>query len=121
MIDGPRKLEAWRSRQGLDQEQAAERLGVSRTTISKWENGRAEPSGRQLVILELVTSIPPRDWFDLKDLVEPVSPAPPAAALLWLPILAGLVWLALAIADTYPHDAPPFWAERQIEREVLRR
>ena len=38
-----------RKRRGLSQEDVAEKLGVSRQTISKWETGETIPDIRQIV------------------------------------------------------------------------
>jgi transcriptional regulator with XRE-family HTH domain len=35
------ELKAWRKRLGLSQEKAAAALGVDRSTVAKWETGRA--------------------------------------------------------------------------------
>lgn len=39
-----KKLQELRNRQGLTQEQLAQRIFVSRTAVSKWESGRGTPS-----------------------------------------------------------------------------
>ncbi len=43
------KLYALRKKDGLSQEQLAERLGVSRQAVSKWESGKAVPESDTLV------------------------------------------------------------------------
>ncbi|GAB4335839.1 MAG: hypothetical protein Kow0089_05770 [Desulfobulbaceae bacterium] len=43
-IDFPRLVRELRQRMGLSQEKFAARLGVTFSTISRWENGRARPS-----------------------------------------------------------------------------
>ena len=40
-----------RKKSGLSQEEVAEKLGVSRQTISKWENGTSDPSTSNLIAL----------------------------------------------------------------------
>ena len=44
-------LRECRERAGMTQELVAERLGVSRQAVSKWENGVADPSTANLVAL----------------------------------------------------------------------
>ena len=47
----PDKLYELRKKAGLSQEQLAERLGVSRQAVSKWETGRAVPESDTLVTI----------------------------------------------------------------------
>ena len=57
-----------RRRAGLSQEQLAERLGVSRQAVAKWEAGRSAPSTERLLKLagvlqvELTQLVPPEDF-----------------------------------------------------------
>lgn len=41
-------LKAARTNAGLNQKQAAERIGVSVSTIHKWENGKVFPTAKQI-------------------------------------------------------------------------
>ena len=45
------KLLALRKQSGLSQEELGLELGVSRQTVSKWENGSADPSTTNLLAL----------------------------------------------------------------------
>ncbi len=45
------KLQILRKQHGYSQEQLAEKLGIARQTISKWENGQAVPELNGLVLL----------------------------------------------------------------------
>lgn len=47
----PEKLYDLRKKSGLSQEQLAERLGVSRQSVSKWESGRSVPEGDKLIAI----------------------------------------------------------------------
>lgn len=47
-----------RKAQGLNQEALAERLGVTRQTVSNWERGLAEPLGENLVALSKLFGVP---------------------------------------------------------------
>ena len=65
------KIQACRKRAGLSQEQLAERLGVSRQAVSKWETGEAAPELGKFAALcsELNVSA---DW-----LLSDAGPEPP--------------------------------------------
>ena len=43
--DAPRMIRTWRQRAGLTQEHLAHALGVTFSTVSRWENGHVRPSG----------------------------------------------------------------------------
>ena len=53
---------------GLSQEGLAERMGVSRQAVSKWENGSSEPSTANLLALAKLYGV------DLGALLEGVEP-----------------------------------------------
>ena len=42
----------------MTQEKLAERMGVSRQTVSKWETGLSSPSGQNLIYLSKIFSVP---------------------------------------------------------------
>ena len=42
--DASRMIRAWRQRTGLTQEHLAHALGVTFSTVSRWENGHVRPS-----------------------------------------------------------------------------
>ena len=71
------KLAKLRRGQNYTQEQFADILGVSRQSVSKWENGTAYPETEKLIKIA--------EMFDcsidylLKDSIEEPSPNPPAA------------------------------------------
>lgn len=50
----------WKARKdaGLDQEQVAKAIGVSRALVGHWENDRSEPSYRRLVKFAELTGFP---------------------------------------------------------------
>ena len=56
----------------LSQEYVAERLGVSRQAVSKWETGQSEPTASNLVQLAKILEV------SLSQLVEPESAGPAA-------------------------------------------
>lgn len=45
------KIRSLRERNGLSQEEFAQRLGIARPTISNWENGKTIPTSEQLIVL----------------------------------------------------------------------
>ena len=49
--DTGRMIRAWRHRSGLTQEALAQALGVTFSTVSRWENGRVRPSSLALKAL----------------------------------------------------------------------
>ncbi len=50
MITGE-KLKALRTAKGLSQEKVAEKLGISRQAVTKWENNQSVPSSENLIAL----------------------------------------------------------------------
>lgn len=78
------KLLDLRRREGLSQEQLAERLGVTRQSVSKWESGTAVPELAKLVALSDLFSVSV-DYLVKDRLEEPERPAeapPPSTAKL---------------------------------------
>lgn len=49
-----KNIYAFRKEQGLSQEKLAERVGVTRQTISNWELGETAPNPEQLILLSKV-------------------------------------------------------------------
>ena len=54
-------LRAAREEHGFTQELVAQRLGVSRQAVSKWETGKADPSTTNLLALASLYEIDPAD------------------------------------------------------------
>ena len=50
------KLKDWRTRECMTQAQAAARLGVGVTTVSRWESGAVLPRQKQLAALRKMTN-----------------------------------------------------------------
>ena len=57
------KIRALREAKGLSQTELAEALGVDQTTISAWENGKAEPTLFNLRRLADLLGVKPGDLF----------------------------------------------------------
>lgn len=72
------KLYRLRRQNGLSQEQAAERLDVSRQAISKWESGQSVPDPDKLIALSKLYDIT-TDYLLLEDAPEPVDKPRPSA------------------------------------------
>lgn len=66
------KLYTLRRKNGLSQEQLAEKLGVSRQAVSKWESGQSIPE------LDKLQALSPSFQITLDQLLQdPPDPAPP--------------------------------------------
>jgi putative transcriptional regulator len=64
-------LKEWRKREGLRQEDAAARLGISKPTVSRLEKGRRMPSLTLAVKLSERTGIPVKLFRpDLAEILE---------------------------------------------------
>ncbi len=78
------KLLELRRREGLSQEQLADRLGVTRQSVSKWESGTAAPELAKLVALSDLFSVSV-DYLvkdRLEELERPTEAPPPSTARL---------------------------------------
>lgn len=71
------KLLELRRREGLSQEQLADRLGVTRQSVSKWESGTAAPELTKLIALSDLFGVSV-DYLVKDRLEEPERPAPEA-------------------------------------------
>lgn len=73
-MDFSEKLAALRRREGFSQEQLAERLGVTRQSVSKWESGAAAPELAKLVALSELFQVSV-DYLVKDHMEEPDRPA----------------------------------------------
>jgi len=68
------KIKELRKKLGLTQEELARLLGVGFSTVNRWENNKATPTGQSLVTLnklkELVEEAEEGEDLDLEDLKE---------------------------------------------------
>ncbi len=78
------KIYSCRKKAGLSQEALAERLGVSRQAVSKWETGETEPEIGKLRTLAAVFSVS-TDWL----LSEEEEPPAPTSVPNWVDALPG--------------------------------
>jgi repressor LexA len=60
----PEKLAGLRKKKGLSQEELAELVGVTRSTVAKWEIGNRVPKGDHLMKLSDVLGVPPSYFFE---------------------------------------------------------
>lgn len=131
------RLRDIRIEQGLSQETLAEKLDVSRQTISKWENGAARPSGENLAALSEVFGLPvdaflKDDWVPPEEM-EPVIqvvevpvevPVPnPVQYRLWAILFALLVTVGIAVGVLYfqnrPVETAPVASIDEVKVEVI--
>lgn len=71
------RLSELRKGHGLSQEELAERLGVTRQSVYRWENGGATPSGKNLRMIAECYQIPVEDLMeDLSSAPDPVQEEP---------------------------------------------
>lgn len=125
------RLRDIRVEQGLSQETLAERINVSRQTISKWENGAARPSADNLAALSQVFGLPvdaflKDDWAPPEEpeqagpvIVEVPVPAPRNYRL-WAILLALVAAIGIAMGILYSHDwsAAPV-SDYRVKVEVI--
>jgi len=63
------KLQFFRKKSGLTQEQLAEKLNISRTAVSKWESGRGFPNIEALKNISRVFQVPIDDLLSGEELI----------------------------------------------------
>jgi transcriptional regulator with XRE-family HTH domain len=68
-MDFSSKLQQLRTNSGLTQEQLAEKLFVSRVTVSKWESGRGYPNIESLKLIARVFSVTIDDLLSSNELI----------------------------------------------------
>ena len=54
----------YRKKSGLSQEELAARLGISRQSVSKWENGSSDPNTSNLIALAKLYKISPEELLE---------------------------------------------------------
>lgn len=99
------RIRATRQAAGLSQEKLAERLGLTRQAVTKWETGQSAPSTENLLHLAEVLGVPVTDLLG-EDAREPQMPGQTVrilsfrefAQLLWNNLRAALIILAGWIA-----------------------
>jgi transcriptional regulator with XRE-family HTH domain len=66
------------ARQSISQDEIAEKIGVSRVSVSKWLNGHVKPTPKKRDEIAVAYAIPADAWDEETD--RPSSPAPAPAA-----------------------------------------
>jgi transcriptional regulator with XRE-family HTH domain len=87
--DQPNRIREWRSRRRMSLAELGETVGLSRSEISKLENGSRRVRAEHLVILAKALKVPPEELMDrdtvrdmLGEIPQPApAPAPSAAVL----------------------------------------
>ena len=69
----PEKIQRERKKMGLSQEKLAEKIGVSRQAITKWENGLASPELEKIVSLSECFKVS-TDYLLKDNIPEPTPP-----------------------------------------------
>ena len=75
-IDIANRLYEMRKKSGLSQEELAEKIGVSRQAVSKWERAEASPDTDNLILLSKLYSISLDELLSTEEPVEPGESAP---------------------------------------------
>ena len=91
---------ALRRKAGLSQEQLAERLEVTRQTISKWEGGHSVPDLEKLQAMAAVFSVTLDELTGTEQPVLRQQDAKPTGAGLILCIVGGVCLVVLAVLST---------------------
>ncbi len=65
----PEKLSEARERMNMTQQCLADKIGVSRRSVSRWENTKklSQPSITQLIIISRILGVPEGDFFTRKE------------------------------------------------------
>ncbi len=108
------KLQRLRRREGLTQEQFAEKIGVSRQALSKWESGDALPDAVNLLSISQIFGVsvdsPIKDKLGLdKPHGFPVKKLAFRIAGAWLVLIPCLITLGMAV---YASATDAFWVIR---------
>lgn len=115
------KIQALRQAQNLSQEQLAERLEVSRQSVSKWESGQSRPDMDKLVILAELFAVPTDYLLKEGESIQPPSKrvhiALPLLALAAALFLTASVWLGVKSSRT-EMASKELRAENQLLRQT---
>ena len=55
------RIQYLRKTKGISQEELADKVGVSRQAVSKWENGTSDPNTTNLIALSRLYKVTPED------------------------------------------------------------
>ena len=79
MIQLGSRIRQARDRAGLTQEQLAERIGVSRTAIARYESGEIEPKLHNLAAIAVVLNVSCDELLGVRPVSSVLSLSPAAA------------------------------------------
>lgn len=105
------RLQQLRKEKGMSQEELAERLGVSRQAVSKWESGQSSPDVEKIVAASELFGVT-TDWL-LKGVRPAEEPAPARRKLAGRILFAAspaMVAAGLFLAHTGRQELRPFAA-----------
>ena len=91
------KLYKLRKEKGLSQEEFAEMVGVSRQTISSWENGETVPQGSRINVICDALDIPPDKLFGSKESIGKNVPHPVAKKIIKVALIGTAILLILCL------------------------
>ena len=57
------RIQSLRKARGISQEELADKIGVSRQAVSKWEKGQSDPSTTNLIALAKIFDITPEEML----------------------------------------------------------
>ena len=60
---GSKLLAAWRSKQGLTLDTAAELLGFDRFMLNRYEKGVHTPQGKRAILIRALCDVPLESWY----------------------------------------------------------
>ena len=119
------RIKMIRAERKISQEELAERVNVSRQTISKWENGLASPSGKNLAQLGRALDVPADtlindDWMPPEvQVVEGPVPRPGRKRLLVLLTVLALAAGILIGGVLFWKQPEEVITESELESEVI--
>ena len=117
------RIHELRKERGLSQEQLAEKVGVSRQTISKWELGETSPDIRQAKLLSQIFGVSLNELTDnntKEPLYQKVSNTEKLAgsALKFLKILVAFILISIAAIAVSIALSAAFWVNSPTESDL---
>ena len=116
--DQPNRIREWRLRRRMSLAELGEVVGLSRSEISKLENGSRRVRAEHLVILAKALKVPPEDLMDRETVRDMLGdmPAPPPPSTQMLPVRqsrrqGGMVGIPAQEPGTLMVEAPPQLAQ----------
>jgi DNA-binding Xre family transcriptional regulator len=115
LYNQPNRIREWRARRRMSLAELGEVVGLSRSEISKLENGSRRVRAEHLVILAKALKVPPEELMDretVRDMLGDMPAAPPPASTPMLPVRqgrrqGGMVVIPAQEPGTLMVDMPP--------------